>query len=92
MSKKFEYNSAAIRRKESIAKDFFNNRSNNRTKESATLIKKTVNITSSVSSKGGNNNLNQKSKTNTNTNVKNINLNINNNKNKQTAPNYTSKD
>ena len=85
-------NTTSNEKNTSKAKDFFNNRSNNRTKESATLIKKTVNITSSVSSKGGNNNLNQKSKTNTNTNVKNINLNINNNKNKQTAPNYTSKD
>ena len=87
-------NTTSNEKNTSKAKDTFNNRSNNRTKESATLIKKTVNITSNISNKGANNDLNKKSITNTktNTNIKNINLNNNNNKNKQTASNYTSKD
>jgi hypothetical protein len=73
-------------------KDAFINRSNRRTKESATLTKKIMNITSNISNKGVNNNYIKKSMTGTNstTNVKNINL--NKDKNKQKTSNYTSKD
>ena len=74
-----------------------NNTGNNkgRTKESATLVKKTVNISSNISNKGKNdNNIIKKSMTNTktSTNIKTTNLNNNSSKNNQTAINNANKD